>query len=423
MNEISRNNVTQALSLLAETAAEHLDAIEQYDPEPDCPDSDDDNDSSSPIFDKFYDSGGSGAILQMTNFTPDKIESIWLNMEDSITQVFCSGRGKKSAVKPKDCLFMLLTVLKHGGNWDFLAKMFNCKGPNFERLMIKYCKAISPILYKQFVEEAEQRFTYKRLFDRNRLFANHPSARYATDVCFQQSNRPSGNMQEALPWYSGKHKLYGYKFEASVLSTGMCISCSSHARAGRSDLEILQSRSEFHARALRKRTGELEIEDNDDGHDYYTAMWSILVDKGYQGIKEFLRGIHPIRKPPNRILSPSENRYNAEVSSDRIIVENYFGRLLSLWGVLSHKWRWAEDNYDMMLFLSVALTNIHIQGSPLRENDGEFYQKYKNRLLDIGIGGYNKRRLTQKRYREKRQRQMNIQFRALNCDGNENESS
>ncbi|ETL78492.1 hypothetical protein L917_20711 [Phytophthora nicotianae] len=37
-------------------------------------------------------------------------------------------------------------------------------------------------------------------------FNNFPCALYATDVTFQQSNRPSGSMAEAMPFYSAKHK-------------------------------------------------------------------------------------------------------------------------------------------------------------------------------------------------------------------------
>lgn len=64
---------------------------------------------------------------------------------------------------------------------------------------------------------------------------------------------------------------------------------------------------------------------------------------GYKGISSWY---YPIREPPNRLLTPSKNRYNEKVSSDWIIVENYFGSLISLLAIFSHKWKWSEDNYE-----------------------------------------------------------------------------
>lgn len=56
--------------------------------------------------------------------------------------------------------------------------------------------------------------------------------------------------------------------------------------------------------------------------DEYEHLWEIFLDKGYQGVQEFFRGIHPIKKPGGSSLSQSEIRLNAKVSADRIIVEN-----------------------------------------------------------------------------------------------------
>lgn len=416
MQSISAGDVTNALTLLADAASKHRDEITEYDAESDVPDSDDENDSTCPVFDSFYNDGGSGAILSMTNFPPDKFNHIWNNVSEALHQTLSVGRGKKSSVGPKDSLFMFLTVLKHGGTWDFLARIFNCKGPNFERIMLRFCAAVSPIFYEDMVVGAARKYSFAHLNEQGKTFENHPYARYATDVCFQQSLRPTGTMAEARPYYSGKHKLHGYKFEASVLPIGVCIGCSSHARGGRSDLEILQSRRTFHIAASTKRGDEQSLEDDGEGCEDFENLWAIIVDKGYQGIKEFLRGIHPIKKPIGRCLTASENRYNRDISSDRIIVENFFGRLMSLWGVLSHKWRWSEEHYDMVLYSCVALTNLHIRYNPLRARDGEFYQKYKNRLLDIGTNTVQKRRMIQKAYRAKRKRDLNIQFRSLEDD-------
>lgn len=42
------------------------------------------------------------------------------------------------------------------------------------------------------------------------------SARYTTDVCFQQFSCPIGRGPGLKPWFSRRHKLYGYKIEVTV---------------------------------------------------------------------------------------------------------------------------------------------------------------------------------------------------------------
>ena len=52
---------------------------------------------------------------------------------------------------------------------------------------------------------------------KNSTIKNFACARYATDVTFQQSFRASGSVQEGKRGFSGKHKLYGFKVEMSVV--------------------------------------------------------------------------------------------------------------------------------------------------------------------------------------------------------------
>lgn len=59
----------------------------------------------------------------------------------------------------------------------------------------------------------------------------------------------------------------------------------------------------------------------------------MLADKGCQGAAEFSMQIHPRKKPHLGSFSTEDEAFNRKVSSDRIIVENYFGRMSSLWTV------------------------------------------------------------------------------------------
>lgn len=84
----------------------------------------------------------------------------------------------------------------------FLSKIFNCKGPNFERLMTRFITVASSLLHKSIVESVEKLFTFYSMFKRKKTFRTFQAARYATGVCFHQSYRPTGLIKEAQPWYS-----------------------------------------------------------------------------------------------------------------------------------------------------------------------------------------------------------------------------
>lgn len=118
----------------------------------------------------------------------------------------------------------------------FLSTMFNCKGSNFERLITHFITLTVPIFKRKMIDIVERKYTTTKLNERGIIFEKYPHARYATEVRFQKSNRPSGDMQESHPWYSGKHTIHRYKFEASILPIALCLSFSQHARGGRSNL-------------------------------------------------------------------------------------------------------------------------------------------------------------------------------------------
>lgn len=202
--------------------------------------------------------------------------------------------------------------------------------------------------------------------------------------------------------------MYGFKVEVSVLPIGLAISCSAHYPGSVSDIEIMKEMHEWHVKASRKSNAENDVTDIGILSEEYPDSWAVLVDKGYQGSMEFLRTVHPKKKPQNGILSMEDEAYNKKVSSDRIIVENYFGRLCSLWAIAATKYRWAESNYDKLFRLCVALTNQHIRWHPLRQEDHATFQRYKNRQYSIGAEIARKRKRIQERYKARRKARLSV---------------
>ncbi|KAG3079102.1 hypothetical protein PC121_g7093 [Phytophthora cactorum] len=192
-------------------------------------DSDDDADDTSadfdsPLLDGYFESGGSDAVVTLTNFTLTEFHLLWAHVEPELTRRWASGRGRKSTTTVKDAFMMFLCVLKHYGNWQKHTIDFGFKVPTFEKMMYRILEIITPVLIIAFIcppSMATQRAN-------SSTFRHYPYAR----------------------------------------------------------LERL-------------------IEDNGEGTDQYQEAWAILADKGYQ-----------------------------DVSSDRELVENFFGRVCLLWKIM-----------------------------------------------------------------------------------------
>ncbi|ETL88566.1 hypothetical protein L917_12362, partial [Phytophthora nicotianae] len=233
-------------------------------------------------------------------------------------------------------------------------------------------------------------------------FDHHAYVRYATDVTFQQRNMPSGKMKERAAYYSAKHHLHGYKVEVSVLPNGLALNCTKHYLGIEADIEIFRHNHAFHLQHLLKSSSLRNMADESSMKDKYPDSWCVLADKGYQGLADAFRVITPIKKRPLQQLTLDEGRTNDRIAHDRVIVENYFGRLTTLWAMCSDKYRLDENNSDMFFRSCVALTNFHVRILPLRDEDGENYSNYLKRLQLLGNEMRAKRLEVQRRYREKR---------------------
>ena len=190
-------------------------------------------------------------------------------------------------------------------------------------------------------------------------FSNYPYALYATDVKFQPSFRPSGRFDETKRYFSKKHQLYGLKVECSVAYPGFAVDLSEHEPGSVSDLTIFLSQLEIHKTMLRKTDDEMLLEDNGEGSSDWPEYWGILVDKGYQGAQLHMRTIQPKKKPKGGVLTTDEIQRNKRVSSDRVLVENYFGHVCMLWKVSYATYKWGEKKFDL-LTMYTRYTFVHL---------------------------------------------------------------
>ncbi|ETM35522.1 hypothetical protein L914_17597, partial [Phytophthora nicotianae] len=158
---------------------------------------------------------GPEGVLKFSKFAPEEFEQLWTVVYPHVKEHWNVGRGKKCRYAARDVFFMTLTTLKHLGKWDIVARVFKIPPSSFQKMIRRFMDAVSPFLYGAFVESINDKWTLGKIVRSGHAFQNFPYARYATDVAFQQANKPAGNMNEINPYYSGKHHLYGYKVEVS----------------------------------------------------------------------------------------------------------------------------------------------------------------------------------------------------------------
>ena len=373
------------------------------------------HDDESPVFSE-YSLGGPDAIRRMTNFTPVEFNVLWSYVENIVVSQWSQGRGRRHKTSAKDAFFMSLSVLKHYDTWYKHADDFNLNATTFQNMIEKVRRTydviqlltiplrqmfdiITPALYELFVKPPYMGST---------RFDNFNFAKYALDVKFQNANRPNGTFMDAKRYFSGKHKLYGFKVECAVSPQGYAVYVSKHYPGSVNDKVICEQNISTHRKMLKKTSDEAAAQDFGEGATKFPDYWAILCDKGYQGIGEVIRAVHPKRQPPRSILSQDDLDRNKAISFDRVIVENFFGRVNMLWRIMYTKYTWSENRYDTHVKLCFALTNYHIRYQPLRVQDADYYRSTLARYVSMATDQVARKRQLAHESRNRRRVRLNI---------------
>ena len=100
-----------------------------------------------------------------------------------------------------------------------------------------------------------------------------------------------------------------------------------------------------------------------------THHYQCLFDIGYTGLNNsYPEAVVTIRKPIGRDLTQEENAINNRIESDRVIVENFFGRLKSTFGILGSRFRGDKKNHlQHIIPICMSLTNYYSSLHPMRQ--------------------------------------------------------
>ena len=91
-------------------------------------------------------------------------------------------------------------------------------------------------------------------------------------------------------------------------------------------------------------------------HDiFYIFIYNIHILTLFQ-----YSAIIPKKRLMRRVLNCREIERNVRIGSDRLPVENFFGRLGSLLHVFSTKYRWSREKFGLIVDFCLSLTIYHI---------------------------------------------------------------
>ena len=323
----------------------HFNIEQQRDPERE------EEEEKKSIYEDLLLNKGERALITLTRFDSLEFDEIY---EACKLVLRIPGQGRNHALFPKDMLLVTLTYLASGSKFSLIGQMFNIDKSLVYRTIHFTIRQIARPLVSKFCVMPIQ------LKPDEPHFANFPNAVGAIDTTFILINKPGSHEEQKKNW-SFKHGRCGVKIQALVRPNGLCALFQAGIQGSVHDLTAFKE-SHWLERCL---TVPVTMQNGVRVERHL----SVLFDKGYTGLNAqgYPEAIVTIKKPAGRDLTQQELAVNSKIESDRVIVENYFGRLKSNFGVLAQQYR--GDRFKLLpaiMETCIALNNFYNSKHPLR---------------------------------------------------------
>ena len=307
------------------------------------------------LFNSQIEKKGEQGLVVLTRFKITKFKHIVEICKESLN--CCSKMGRTCKLNITDKMLVTLTYLATGMKYEHMGTLFNIRLPLLQRAIDMTLKSISSALVNEF-------FKLKVPLNNEKKFKYHPQACGAIDTTLIPISKPH-NFEEQKKHYSMKHGQCGIKIQALVRPNGICTTFAFGFPGSVHDMKVLELTNWVNSYLSYNVT----LANNANAIHHYPCLF----DKGYTGLHNTCHeAIITIRKPKFHDLSQDENDLNNRIESDRIIVENFFGRLKSIFGILATRFRGDKKNHlKYIIPICMSLTNYHISLHPLRVEDDE----------------------------------------------------
>ena len=340
---------------------------------------------------------GEKAMITMTNFTPDEVLELFSIVEKYLQPSKC---GRKPNLCPLDSFVLTLVCLKHYEKFDKLGIQFELKKRATQRTVMSVLKKIKEPLKDAFIKIISKDEQLKKKI----YFKYFKEANSCGGVTFQPIRKPSGSRSGNI-YFSGEHYSYGLKKETINAPNGLMMMVSKSFPGSTHDYSIFEDNQKVYMEYIMKKSiEEFNMEDNGELYDQFKTYWAMILDKEYIESSKIMRTIVPTKK---KKLSTVEKNRNNKIAYDRIIVENYYGRMKTLFKIMYDVFRWELKTYDIVFIVCAALTNFHIMKNPLKKVDGELYKAYIRHWITVGKRKAEKRKKYQQEYLKKKKKRLN----------------
>lgn len=250
-------------------------------------------------------------------------------------------RGRKR-LDTKTQLFIFLIWVTTGLSYSKLAVHLGIARSLIDRSVANIIGKSGPVLQERYLPRNISQVP------RGARFRMSPEAIGAIDATPIFIQRPT-DQETQRSVYSGKYKRHCMKIQCLVSPDGLCIHYAGAYRGAKHDSKIFRD----------SRVAEFAKNSKD-------GIKPILADSGYQGCQDvYPELVIPYKKRPGGQLSEDQKNFNHDLSRDRIIVENFFGRMKTLFGVLK-VFRGTTEQLQILLPIIVCLTNFYIERHPRR---------------------------------------------------------
>lgn len=152
--------------------------------------------------------------------------------------------------------------------------------------------------------------------------------------------RPVRNQRE---FYDGHHKQHDLGYFVCCSAEGIVVMVFGGAHCRLNDLQVLRNCSDF----------------TTNQQHYITGNDRILFDGIFASVGPPF--ITPFVRRGGRQLSALERRYNRILSRARIIIENVFARIKTLWPIVGRVYRLSKESLDITVRNAFILHNIVVK--------------------------------------------------------------
>ena len=330
-------------------------------------------------------------FFTLTGYHLEEFEELHKIVEKSL---ITTGRGRRTPLSTRDILFLLLYYLRRYPRFEEAAAMLSMRVSTLQTIIGTNIPKVSAVLKKKMIDELPDEYI--------QLSQDFPECSYVVDATVQETNRPALSFDDAKVYFSGKH--YKYCLKSQVITTlgGIAVHVVAGIAGSVHDKSLFdQNYASFSNEVIAHHPDKPR---------------KILADKGYQE-KDSDKLVTPFKGNP-LLLTASQNTFNEKLGCERIIIENYFGRLKLRFQIMYEKYRGDKTEYADVFVLCCALLNFEIIhcGHALRESDKKFYERFK------ALMGFDKEKIEKERKKKRKQQAEERQKKFLTSNGHSSDS-